>query len=108
MKLLHSNEAELSRALLACLPEGAEVIEGDGGYAVSAYPSVVIDVPAYAEDRPRFGPEGEFLGMARVDVPGGEEVLRLPASWEAVTSYLAFVQARAAANPVDLAPPAGE
>lgn len=95
MKLLHSNEVELSRALLANLPEGVEVIEGDGGYPVSAYPSVVVDVPAYSEDRPKFGPEGEFLGMASVEVPGGEEVLRLPASWQAVESYVAFVQARA-------------
>lgn len=99
MKLLHNNEVELSRELLAALPEGVEVIEGDGGYAVSAYPSVVLDVPAYAEDRPGFGPEGQFLGMVREDAPGGEEVLRLPASWEAVASYLAFVQARAQANP---------
>lgn len=99
MKLLHNNEVELSRALLANLPEGVEVIDGDGGYPVSAYPSVVVGVPAYAEDRPQFGPEGEFVGMARVDAPGGEEVLRLPASWQAVESYLAFVQARAEANP---------
>ena len=87
---------ELSRALLASLPEGVEVIEGDGGYAVSAYPSVVVDVPRYSEDRTLFGPEGEFLGMGPVDVPAREELLRLPASWEAVASYLAFVQARAA------------
>ena len=99
MKLLHNNEVELSRTLLADLPVGVEVIEGSGGYAVSAYPSVVVDVPAYSEERPSLGPEGQFLGMARVEVPAHEEVLRLPASWEAVASYMAFAQARAAASP---------
>lgn len=99
MKLLHNNEVELSRALLANLPEGVEVIEGDGGYAVSAYPSVVVDVPAYAEDRPSYGPEGEFLGMEHIDVAGGEEVLRMPAGWDAVASFVVFVQSRAQANP---------
>lgn len=94
MKLLHNNEVELSRNLLANLPEGVEVIEGSGGYAVSAYPSVVVDVPGYSEDRPLFGPQGEFLGMGPVDVPAREELLRLPASWEAVASYVAFAQAR--------------
>lgn len=99
MKLLHNNEVELSRALLAELPEGVEVIEGDGGYAVSAYPSVVVDVPAYSEDKPLFGTEGEFLGMGPGNVPPREEVLRMPASWEAVASYIAFAQARAQDNP---------
>ena len=94
MKLLHNNEVELSRSLLANLPEGVEVIEGAGSYPVSAYPSVVVDVPAYSEDRLQFGPEGQFLGMARVEVPAHEEVLRMPASWEAVASYVAFAQAR--------------
>jgi hypothetical protein len=101
MILLHNNEAELSRALLASLPEGVEVVEGDGGYPVSAYPSVVVDVPAYAEDRPGFGPEGEFLGMVRVGVPAHQETLRLPASWAAVDGFAAFAAARAAQNPVE-------
>lgn len=100
MKLLHSNEAELSRALLASLPEGAEVIEGDGGYAVSAYPSVVVMVPAYTEKRPAFNEAGEMIGMEDFTVPTHEELLRMPASWDAVNSYVAFVEARA----VDLTP----
>lgn len=106
MKLLHNNEVELSRNLLASLPGGVEVIEGDGGYSVSAYPSVVVDVPAHSEERPGVGPEGEFLGMARVDVDAREELLRLPASWAAVESYVAFVQARAQASPPGVASPA--
>jgi hypothetical protein len=101
MILLHNNEAELSRALLASLPAGVEVIEGDGGYPVSAYPSVVVDVPAYAEDRPGFGPEGEFLGMVRVLMPAHRETLRLPASWAAVDEFAAYAAARAAQNPVE-------
>ena len=94
MKLLHNNEVELSRALVANLPEGVEVIEGDGGYPVSAYPSVVVDVPAYSEERPSFGPEGEFLGMARVEVPAHEVVLRSPESWEAVEQIVAYYDAK--------------
>lgn len=84
MKLLHSNEVELSRALLATLPEGVDVIEGDGGYPVSAYPSVVIDVPAYIEKRPAFDLEGNLVGVEDVSIPTHEEVLRSPASWQAV------------------------
>lgn len=99
MILLHHPESELSRSLLATIPEGAFSIEGDGGYAVSAYPSVVVDVPAYAEDQPQLGPDGEFLGMARVTVPAHEEPLRLPASWEAVDSFMASVAERARLQP---------
>lgn len=104
MKLLHHPEVELSRALLAALPQGAQVVVGDGGHPVSAYPSVVVDVPAYVEKRPAFNEAGELTGMEDFLVPGHEEVLRLPASWQAVDSYLAFALARAAASP----PPGGE
>ena len=94
MKLLHNNEVELSRNLLASLPVGVEVIEGDGGYAVSAYPSVVVTVPAYVEARMTYDDECNLTGMADVTVPEHEEVIRSPASWDAVASYVAFVQAR--------------
>ena len=100
MKLLHNNEVELSRELLAELPEGIEVIEGDGGYPVSAYPSVVVSVPAYIEKRLAFNEAGELTGMEDFTVPTHEELLRMPASWDAVREYLDFVQARA----VDLTP----
>ena len=99
MILLHHPEVELSRALLAALPQGAQVIEGAGGHAISAYPSVVVEVPAYAETRPAYNEAGELIGMADCTVPGHAEVLRLPASWQAVDSYLAFALARAAASP---------
>jgi hypothetical protein len=95
MKLLHNNEVELSRSLLASAPEGVEVIEGDGGYPVSAYPSVVIDVPAYTEQRPAYDAEGNLIGMAPVLVEAHKEVLRSPVSWDAVKSYVGFVEARA-------------
>lgn len=99
MILLHHPEVELSRDLLAQLPEGAEVIEGAGEYAVSAFPSVVVDVPTYTEDRPAFGPDGEFMGMETAIIEAHQELLRMPASWDAVESFLAFVEVRAAANP---------
>jgi hypothetical protein len=99
MILLHHPEVELSRLLLAALPEGCDVIEGPGGYAVSAFPSVVVDVPAYAEDRPVFGANGEFLGMEPETVPAHQELLRLPASWEAVASFMASAEERARLRP---------
>ena len=95
MILLHHPESELSRSLLATLPEGAVAIQGDGGHAVSAYPSVVVDVPAYTEARPVLGPDSEFLGMGDVLVEEHEEVLRCPASWDAVASFVAFAAERA-------------
>lgn len=110
MILLHHPEVELSRALLATLPEGcgcvdwtseaqfAEYLAG-GGPTPSAFPTVVVDVPAYAEDRPQLGHDGEFLGMAPQTVPAHQEALRMPASWEAVAAFVDYVAARAAASP---------
>jgi hypothetical protein len=95
MILLHSPEVELSRALLATMPEGCTVIEGSGGHAVSAYPSVVVDVPAYIEKRQAINEAGEMTGMEDVSIPSHEEVLRMPASWAAVQSFVDFVESRA-------------
>lgn len=99
MILLHHPEVELSRTLLATLPEGVEVIEGPGDFAVSAFPSVVVDVPAYSEDRPQFGADGEFLGMEAAAVPEHQELLRMPASWDAVASFVASAEERAQLRP---------
>jgi len=110
MILLHHPEVELSRTLLATLPEGCGCVDWTsatqreeymalGGLSPSAFPSVIVDVPAYAEDRPQFGPDGEFLGMAAVTVPAHQEALRLPASWAAVASFTASAAARALLRP---------
>lgn len=106
MILLHHPEVELSRTLLAALPEGATALdcstglpEGYGGPQPSAYPSVVVDVPAYMADVPKVDELGGLLGMDRVAVPAHQEALRMPANWAAVASYVAYVTARAAANP---------
>ena len=101
MILLHHPEVELSRALLAELPAGCAVVEGPGDYPVSAFPSVVVDVPAYAEDRPQFGAEGEFLGMAAVTVSAHQETLRMPASWAAVQSFVAWAEERSRLRPAE-------
>lgn len=90
MKLLHNIEVELSRSLLASLPDGVEVIEGDGGYPVSAYPSVVITIPAQEFQTPVYGPDGELLGVQLTGHDEYEEVLRMPTSWEAVAEYVAW------------------
>jgi len=114
MILLHHPEVELSRALLSALPETCGCVDWTsdaqreaylaqavalGSPSPSAFPTVVVDVPAYAEDRPLFGEGGEFLGMATVTVPEHQEALRLPASWDAVASFLASVADRARLRP---------
>jgi len=108
MKLLHHPESELSRTLLATKPHHSdcavnngpalepgpcdcnyvEVIEGPGDYAVSAYPSVVIDVPAYSERRRYYDENGNLAGIADCIVPAHEEVLRSPISWEVVNAII--------------------
>lgn len=90
MKLLHDVNSELSRTLLATLPAGATVIEGAGGYPVSAYPSVVVDIPVQEVEAPAYGPNGELLGVQLTTIPAHEEVLRMPMSWQSVDEYLAW------------------
>jgi len=107
--LLHHPESELSRTLLADLPGGAGVIDWTDAEAVAAYagpapsafPGIVVDVPAYLQDIQDIGEDGTFQGMGRTEVSAHQEVLRLPASWAAVNEYAAFVASRAAANPVE-------
>ena len=110
MILVHHPEVELSRNLLAALPQGCAVVDWTDeaqradyldtiSLPPSAFPSVVVDVPAYADDRPLIGEGGEFLGMAAVVVPAHQEALRLPASWEAVESFTASGAERARLKP---------
>ena len=103
MILIDDGNTVLGRELRAALPEGVTVQAEPGTYAISAYPSVVVDVPAYMQDRANLDAEGGLLGMTRVAADAHQEVLRLPASWAAVAEFVAFVTARAAANPVSLA-----
>ena len=107
MILLHHTEVELSRALLAALPAGVATLDCSAGIPgdytgpqPSAYPSVVVDVPAYMTDAPDLDADGGLLGMTRLEVPAHQEALRMPVSWAAVEEYVAYVTARAAANPV--------
>ncbi|MBU1040717.1 MAG: hypothetical protein KKF77_06440 [Proteobacteria bacterium] len=110
MILLHHPEVELSRALLAELPSDcgcvdwtSEIQRGEyvalDGPSPSAFPSVLVDVPAYAEDRALIGEGGEFLGMEPVTVPAHQEVLRMPANWDAVASFMASMEERAQLRP---------
>ena len=106
MLLLHHQESELSRALLAALPSGSTSIDCTCGIPAdytgpqpSAYPSVVVDVPAYSETLPAYDADGGLTGMTKQTVPAHVEALRMPASWDAVSQYVAFVAARAAQSP---------
>lgn len=109
MILLHHPEAELSRTLLASKPEGMQAIdwtdqaqrEAYVGPSPSAFPSVVVEVPAHSADAAQYGPDGEFLGMGRVTIPARQEALRMPASWQAVEAYQEFVARRAVENPAE-------
>lgn len=108
MILLHHPESELSRNLLAAMPDGVTVLdcaqglpEGYTGPNPSAYPSVVVDVPAYERDVPELDALGGLLGMTRQAVPAHQEALRMPATWAAVDAYVAFVEERAQRSPVE-------
>lgn len=94
MKLLHHKEVELSRSLLASIPVGTEVIDCSVAppYDIypSAYPSVVITVPAAEYEAPMYGPDGELLGVQWTGHDAYEEVIRMPVSWEAVAQYVAL------------------
>jgi hypothetical protein len=107
MILLHHKESELSRNLLADIPASVASIDcTDGvpedytGPQPSAFPSVVVDVPAYMLDVPDTDADGGFLGMKRVEVPAHQEALRMPNNWATVAGYLGFVTARAEANAI--------
>ncbi len=107
MILLHHQESELSRTLLAAMPEGATSIDCTSGIpadytgpmGVSAYPSVVVDVPAYSETVPAYDADGGLTGMETRTVTAHQEVLRLPASWDAVAQYNSYTSARATQSP---------
>lgn len=97
MKLLHHNESELSRALLATIPEGCELLDctlgvpqGYSGPSPSAFPSVVFSVPEKSETEAQYGNDGGLLGVVSMIIPAHEEIIRLPASWEAVNAYVAW------------------
>ena len=108
MLLLHHQESELSRALLAALPEGATSLDCTGGIPASyagptpsAYPSVVVDVPAYTQTVPAYDADGGLTGMTTQTVAAHAEALRMPATWAAVDEYNAYTAARTAQNPAE-------
>ena len=95
MKLLHYEQSELSRQLKGLVPAGVEVIDcGVSGIPleysnmVSAFPSVVVEIPADEYQIPMYGPDGELLGVAWTGHDAYEEVIRMPVSWEAVSQYV--------------------
>lgn len=116
MILLHDPASERSRRLFATLPAGAAALDwpdltdceraeflGLGNPRPADLPTVVLRVPAYMRDTPRFGADGAFVGMGPEVVPEHAEALRWPESWDAVQSYVRLVEDRARRRP---APPA--
>lgn len=96
MILLHHNESERSRDLLASAPAGVEVIDCTAGcpvdYPISAYPTVVVVRPAGEEYAPEYDSDGGLLGVQLTAHDEYEELIRMPASWEAVQDYLQYTK----------------
>lgn len=107
MILLHHPESELSRALAASAPAGVQVLDWTDKVAVatyagpqpSAFPSVVVDVPAYSVPVPIYNEAGAFVGMGPHDVPATQEALHMPANWAVVDEYAAYVAQRVQQSP---------
>lgn len=113
MILLHDPACERSRRLLATLPRGAAALDwpdltdreraaflGLGNPRPVDLPTVIVRVPAYMQDTPRFGADGAFAGMGLAAVPEHMEALRWPESWDAVASFVDLVEERARRRPV--------
>ncbi|OIO05798.1 MAG: hypothetical protein AUJ49_00845 [Desulfovibrionaceae bacterium CG1_02_65_16] len=104
MILLHHQESELSRNLYATMPAGVVMVDCSNGIPAyytgpwpSAYPSVVVDVPAYSSTAPVYTwPDGGLSGTETYIIPAAQEAVRLPESWAAVDAYVAYVTERAA------------
>lgn len=92
MILLHDTNVELSRNLLATIPEGVEVVEGSHAYPVSAYPSVVVDVPTKIVKQMSFDEDSNFVGIKDVEIVTHQDILRCPISWEAVSEYVEYIK----------------
>jgi hypothetical protein len=92
MILLHDENVELSRALLATRPDGVTVIDCTAGASplypyVSAYPTVVVRIPETTALEQSIGEDTEYLGRVEVVVPAHDELLRMVASWDAVKEH---------------------
>ena len=113
MILLHHKESELSRNLLAAMPSDGTTTVVDctkgipdnytGPMSVSAFPSVVVDVPAYSETVPAYDTTdgGRLTGTEVQTVLAHQEVLRMPVSWDAVAQFNTWTAARAAQSPAE-------
>ena len=110
MILVHNNHVELSRNLLASIPDGVTSIDCTNGIPtedeslsilqnISAYPSVIIDVPAYSVKQTAYDENSNITGVTTTTVPAHQELLRSPLSWDAVNQYVAFVTERATESP---------
>lgn len=112
MYILHNSEDEASRAFIAALPEGHTVIdwyadaqaraEYEAAHPVwppSAFPSVLISVPAYSFAKAVLDDAGRITGFTRENAPAAFQLLRMPADWSVVEAYQAIVDKRAEDNP---------
>lgn len=100
MIILHSPFDKASRDFVEAYGEGHTVLEYPECVNqfpnISAFPSVVIEVPAYkTEDT--VGENEEF--SPGINIPNYTELLRCPANWQEVEDYISMVNQRAIDSP---------
>lgn len=113
MIILHNPLDALSRDFVAQHGDGHTVIDWQDeaargaflsghtgtGLSPSAFPSVLVPVPAYSFDAPTLDATGQITGYTKYDVEAHEELLRMPADWSVVEAYQVIVTKRAEDNP---------
>lgn len=111
MIILHNPLDALSRDFITQHGDGNTVIDWQDEAArgvflaehpdlsPSAFPSVLIDVPAYSQDETQINALGQITGYERQDIEAHEELLRMPADWSVVEAYQAILARRAEDNP---------
>jgi hypothetical protein len=110
--ILHNRQDATSRAFVAALPEDGDhtIVEwytdatavaafqaSNPSLYPSAFPSVLVSVPAYRE------PEAEAAGetIAAHNVAAHAELMRCPADLDEVDTYVATCEQRAVDQPVE-------
>jgi hypothetical protein len=110
---LHNRQSAQSRDFVASLPEADHVViewytdatavanfqAANPGVHPSAFPSVLVHVPAYRETESTDPATGETVPARNIGAH--DELLRCPADLAEVEAYVAMVEQRAVDQPVE-------
>ncbi len=111
MIILHNPLDALSRDFVAQHGDGNTVIDwqdetareaflaGHPDLSPSAFPSVLVEVPAYSLDAMQTNALGQITGYERINVEAHEELLRMPADWSVVEAFQAILAKCVEDNP---------